>query len=337
MASDFQKFMRDRRSPYEKKENNMSKYVIGTDIGGTTVKIGIFTAEGELVHKWEIRTDRTDGGERVPQDIATTVKETLEMRHIDISDVIGMGVGVPGPVKSDGTVMKCPNLGWGIFNVADRMKELTGLHCTALNDANAAALGEMWQGTAKGFKNLVFVTLGTGVGGGIIVDGKVISGTHGGGGEIGHIFVEPDEEDVCGCGCKGHLEQYASATGLCRVTRKLLKEGIMATKLKSDILSAKIVFDAAKAGDELASEAVEIMCRYLAQAFSGIAATVDPEVFLIGGGVSKAGKIITDTVKKYYVPANMNVLKDPAFELATLGNDAGIWGAAYSALDAYGA
>ena len=337
MASDFQKFMRDRRSPYEKKEITMAKYIIGTDIGGTTVKIGIFTAEGELVHKWEIRTDRTDGGERVPQDIATTVKETLEMRHIDILDVIGMGVGVPGPVKSDGTVMKCPNLGWGIFNVADRMKELTGLPCTALNDANAAALGEMWQGTAKGFKNLVFVTLGTGVGGGIIVDGKVISGTHGGGGEIGHIFVEPDEEDVCGCGCKGHLEQYASATGLCRVTRKLLKEGIMATKLKSDILSAKIVFDAAKAGDELASEAVEIMCRYLAQAFSGIAATVDPEVFLIGGGVSKAGKIITDTVKKYYVPANMNVLKDPAFELATLGNDAGIWGAAYSALDAYGA
>lgn len=315
----------------------MHKYIIGTDIGGTSVKLGLFTKEGELVHKWEIRTDRTDGGEKVPQDIAATVKETLELRNIDTADVIGMGIGVPGPVKSDGTVMKCPNLGWGIFNVADRMKELTGINCTALNDANAAALGEMWQGTAKGFKNLVFVTLGTGVGGGIIVEGKVISGTHGGGGEIGHILVNPEEQDVCGCGCRGHLEQYASATGLCRVTRKLLKEGRLASGLSSDYLSAKMVFDAAKSGDELAKEAVEIMCRYLAQAFSGIAATVDPEVFLIGGGVSKAGPIITDTVKKYYVPQNMNVLKNPAFELATLGNDAGIFGAAYSALDAFGA
>jgi len=315
----------------------MHKYIIGTDIGGTSVKLGIFTKEGELVHKWEIRTDRTDGGEKVPQDIAATVKETLESRNIDTADVIGMGIGVPGPVKFDGTVMKCPNLGWGIFNVADRMKELTGINCTALNDANAAALGEMWQGTAKGFKNLVFVTLGTGVGGGIIIDGKVISGTHGGGGEIGHILVNPEEQDVCGCGCRGHLEQYASATGLCRVTRKLIKEGKLKTKLNPEIMSAKIVFDAAKGGDELAKEAVEIMCRYLAQAFSGIAATVDPEVFLIGGGVSKAGPIITDTVKKYYVPQNMNVLKNPAFELATLGNDAGIFGAAYSALDAFGA
>ena len=314
----------------------MSKYVIGTDIGGTTVKLGIFSKEGELAEKWEIRTDRTNGGEKVPEDIAATVRDVLGKLKIDQSDVIGMGVGVPGPVKADGTVMKCPNLGWGIFNVADRMKELTGLNCTALNDANAAALGEMWQGTAKGFKNLVFVTLGTGVGGGIIVDGKVISGTHGGGGEIGHILVNPDERDVCGCGCRGHLEQYASATGLARVVRKIMScDCHPSTSLKADNLSAKIIFDAAKAGDDLAKEAVEEMCFYLAQAFSGIAATVDPEAFIIGGGVSKAGSIITETVKKFYVPANMNVLRDPVFELATLGNDAGIWGAAYSALDAY--
>ena len=315
----------------------MSKFVIGTDIGGTSVKLGIFKSEGELVQKWEIRTDRTNGGEKVPEDIAATVKDVLGKLKIDQNDVIGMGVGVPGPVKSDGTVMKCPNLGWGIFNVADRMKELTGLNCTALNDANAAALGEMWQGTAKGFRNLVFVTLGTGVGGGIIVDGKVISGTHGGGGEIGHILVNPKETDVCGCGCRGHLEQYASATGLARITRKrLAANDCPATTLSADNLSARIIYDAAKAGDELAKEVVEEMCAYLAQAFSGIAATVDPEVFLIGGGVSKAGSIITDTIKKYYVPSNMNVLRDPKFELASLGNDAGIWGAAYSALDAYG-
>ena len=311
----------------------MSKYVIGTDIGGTSVKLGIFKSEGELVQKWEIRTDRTNGGEKVPEDIAATVKDVLGKLKTDQNDVIGMGVGVPGPVKSDGTVMKCPNLGWGIFNVADRMKELTGLNCTALNDANAAALGEMWQGTAKGFRNLVFVTLGTGVGGGIIVDGNVISGTHGGGGEIGHILVNPKETDVCGCGCRGHLEQYASATGVVRLVKKAIAETDEPSVLRDkEGITAKDIFDAAKAGDSLASKAVDTMCRYLAQALSGVGATVDPEAYVIGGGVARAGSIITDTVKKYFDENNLNVLRNREFRLATLGNDAGMYGAAYLTL-----
>jgi len=260
----------------------MSKYIIGTDIGGTSVKLGLFTSDGQLVHKWEIRTDRSDSGKKVPGDIAKSVKETLEARGIENGDVVGMGVGVPGPVKSDGTVMKCANLGWGIFNVADKMKELTGLPCTAVNDANAAALGEMWQGTAKGFKNLVFVTLGTGVGGGIIVDGKVISGTHGGGGEIGHIFVEPDEQDVCGCGCKGHLEQYASATGLCRVTRKLLKEGkLFGTDANLRTLIDKLAKDASDAsfitlyyGADVSKEDADAAAALFAESAPGAEVTV---------------------------------------------------------------
>jgi len=310
----------------------MSKYVIGTDIGGTTVKIGLFKTEGVLVEKWEIPTNRANGGDSVPADIAESVNCKLAELKIDKSDVVGMGVGVPGPVTTPGVVMKCPNLGWGIFNVNERMSAETGIKSFALNDANSAALGELWHGTAKGYKNLVFVTLGTGVGGGVIVDGKVLFGTHGGAGEIGHILVNPEEEDVCGCGCKGHLEQYASATGLVRITRKALAAGAASVLKNDENLTAKAVFDAAKGDDEVACGAVELMCKYLAMAFSGIAATVDPEIFLIGGGVSKAGSIITETVKKYYVPANMNVLRDPEFALASLGNDAGIWGSAYHAL-----
>lgn len=308
-------------------------YCFGVDIGGTTVKLGLFTTDGELLDKWEIDTDRTAGGNNVPADIAAAIRAKLTEKKIDKSEVKGIGLGVPGPVTSDGTVMKCPNLGWDIFNVNEKMTILTGIPSFAANDANVAALGELWQGGAKGYKNLVFVTLGTGVGGGIVVEGRMIFGTHGGGGEIGHICVNPSETDICGCGCKGHLEQYASATGLVRITRKKLAGNHAPSVLKDDSeLTAKAVFDAAKNGDAVALDVVDTMCAYLAQAFSGVAATADPEVFLIGGGVSKAGTIITDAVRKHYLPCNMNVLRNVDFKLATLGNDAGIYGAAYHAI-----
>ena len=307
-------------------------YCFGVDIGGTTIKMGLFTAEGELLDKWEIPTRRENGGEKVPQDIADAIASKCEEKGIKKEEITGAGIGVPGPVTGDGTVMKCANLGWDIFNVNEKMSELTGLKCTALNDANAAALGELWRGSAKGLKNLVFVTLGTGVGGGIVIDGKIIHGIHGGGGEIGHIVVNPLEEAVCGCGGHGHLEQYASATGIVRMARKRLSAGGCETVLKNtDQLTCKDIFDAAKAGDKVANELVDVMCAYLAQAMSGVGATCDPEAYVIGGGVSKAGEIITDTVKKHFYANNMNVLKQAEFKLACLGNDAGIYGAAYIA------
>ncbi len=310
------------------------KYCFGVDIGGTTIKMGLFTSEGELLDKWEITTRRENGGENVPQDIADAIEKKCTEKGIAKEDVTGAGVGVPGPVTPDGTVMKCANLGWGIFNVNEKMTSLTGFKCKAVNDANAAALGELWKGGGKGFKNLVFITLGTGVGGGIVIDGNVISGIHGGGGEIGHIVVNPKEEDICGCGGHGHLEQYASATGIVRMAKKELAKDTCTSSLKGkEGLTCKDVFDAAKAGDETAVRLVDTMCAYLAQALSGVAATCDPEAYVIGGGVSKAGDIITDTVKKHFNGNNMNVLTTAQFKLAELGNDAGIYGAAYLAVD----
>ena len=307
------------------------KYCFGVDIGGTTIKMGLFTAEGELLDKWEITTRRENGGEKVPQDIADAIAKKCVDKNIEKSDITGVGIGVPGPVRNDGTVMKCANLGWGIFNVNEKMSELTGLKCQALNDANAAALGELWRGSGKGFKNLVFITLGTGVGGGIVIDGKIIAGIHGGGGEIGHIVVNPKEDAVCGCGGHGHLEQYASATGIVRLAKKGLQDKSVNTVLreKEAELTCKDIFDAAKSGDAFANSLVDEMCRYLALALSGVAATCDPEAYVIGGGVSKAGEIITDTVKKHFYSNNMNVLTQSEFRLASLGNDAGIYGAAY--------
>lgn len=309
------------------------KYCFGVDIGGTTIKMGFFTAEGELIEKWEIPTDRTNGGEAVPGDIAAVIDAKCREKGITKSELTGIGIGVPGPVTEDGTVMKCANLGWGIFNVNEKMTELTGVKCTAVNDANAAALGELWRGGGKGYKNLVFITLGTGVGGGIVINGKIIHGVHGGGGEIGHIVVNSAETDICGCGCRGHLEQYASATGITRMARRALAERKDESALRGyPELTAKDIFDEAKKGDLLAAELVDTMCAYLAQALSGVAATCDPEAYVIGGGVSKAGTIITDTVKKHFDSNNMNVLRERDFRLAQLGNDAGIYGAAYCTL-----
>ena len=305
------------------------KYCFGVDIGGTTVKLGLFTAEGELIEKWEIPTRRERHGESVPGDISKAILDRMNSRSISKADVIGVGIGVPGPVTPDGTVMKCANLGWDVMNVNIVMSEETGLKCVAANDANVAALGELWRGGAEGFSSMVFITLGTGVGGGIVVDGKIVHGIHGGGGEIGHILVNPKETALCGCGCRGHLEQYASATGIVRITKNALAESDRPSSLRNmESFTAKDIFDAAKAGDELAFESVDTMCAYLAQALSGVGATIDPEVYVIGGGVAKAGEIITDNVRKHFEESNLNVLRGREFKLAKLGNDAGIIGAA---------
>ncbi len=306
------------------------KYCFGVDIGGTTVKLGLFTAEGELLEKWEIETRRQGGGKSVPGDIADAILMKCKEKGISKEQVNGVGLGVPGPVTEDGTVMRCANLGWDAFNVNQKMSELTNLKCIAANDANCAALGELWKGGAEGYSNMVFITLGTGVGGGIVMQDKILNGVHGGCGEIGHVVVNPEETDLCGCGGHGHLEQYASATGIVRMAKKLLLHTTRESTLRSvDNITAKDVFDAAKAGDSVGMELVDTMCAYLAQALSGVAATCDPEVYVIGGGVSKAGTIITDTVRKYFDSNNLNVLCGREFKLATLGNDAGIYGAAY--------
>ncbi len=312
----------------------MEKRCFGVDIGGTTVKMGLFTVDGKVTDKWEIPTRKEENGKYILEDIAKSVKERMQRDTLTLEDIVGLGIGVPGPVKEDGTVLKCANLGWGVFNVADTVRELTGIENVKVgNDANVAALGEMWQGGGKGYNNLVMVTLGTGVGGGVILGGKILTGSNGAGGEIGHIRVNYEEKDVCGCGKTGCLEQYASATGVVRLAKKALEKKEKKTTLVADDLSAKAVFDAAKAGDELAMDIVEKFGFYLGMALAHISQVIDPEVFVIGGGVARAGQIIIDEVSKNYEENVMFALKNKAFKMAELGNDAGIYGSARMVLD----
>lgn len=309
----------------------MAKYVFGVDIGGTTVKIGIFTDDGKLLDKWEIPTRTDEGGKYILSDIAESVEDRRVEMGIDKKDVLGVGMGVPGPVRSDGTVLRCVNLGWGIFNVEEELSKLTGYVVKAGNDANMAALGEMWQGGGKGHRNIVMVTLGTGVGGGIIINGKMISGVNGAGGEIGHICVNDSETEKCGCGNTGCLEQYTSATGIVRSANILLNTTDKPSKLRTvQYISAKEIFDAAKDGDELAASLVENHGKVLGKALAQIACVVDPEIFVIGGGVSRAGDILVDTTKKYFLEYAFHACRTTQFALATLGNDAGIYGGACS-------
>ena len=312
----------------------MAQFVFGVDIGGTTVKIGLFSTAGELLDKWEITTRTDDGGAYILSDIAASVKAKMSERNISEADVKGIGMGVPGPVKEDGTVIKCVNLGWGVFNAADELSKLTGLSVKVGNDANMAALGEMWQGGGKGYKNVVCVTLGTGVGGGIILNGKMLAGSNGAGGEIGHITIDPDETDVCNCGKKGCLEQYASATGIVRMANKLLNDSEKPSMLReAQYISAKEIFDCAKKGDDLSINLVEELGRRLGFALASVSCVVDPEIFVIGGGVSRAGEIITNTTKKYYQQFAFHACRNAIFELAKLGNDAGMYGGACSILE----
>lgn len=318
-----------------KEKRDMSKYCFGVDIGGTTVKIGLFSTKGELLDKWEIVTRKDEGGSLILSDVAKAVEDKLIELKVSKDDVSGIGLGVPGPITEDGRVLKCVNLGWGIFNVAEEVTKLTGIENVKVgNDANVAALGEMWKGGGRGYKNMVMVTLGTGVGGGIIINGKILAGSNGAAGEIGHLTVNYDEEETCGCGKKGCLEQFASATGIVKEANRLLFESDKPSKLRDiQYLSAKAIFDTAKEGDELANVLVDELGRYLGLACSHIAAVVDPQAFVIGGGVSKAGTILTDIIKKYYESNVMFALKGKVFELAQLGNDAGIYGCAKMVVD----
>lgn len=311
----------------------MKKYCFGADIGGTTVKLGLFDTEGNILDKWEIKTHTENEGSAILPDTAAAILAKMEERKLNPEEVAGIGVGVPGPVSIDGIVPHTANLGWGYKEVTKELSERTGLPCKVGNDANVAALGEMWMGGAKGHKDVLLLTLGTGVGGGIIVDGKILTGAHGAGGEIGHIHVEDQIEEHCGCGNQGCLEQFASATGIARLARAALAESEEPSILREGEVTAKAVFDALKEGDELAKRVVERFGRYLGTAISVMAGILDPEVIVIGGGVSKAGWILLDYIRRYYKPYAYKSSKETEFALAQLGNDAGIYGCAKLILD----
>lgn len=307
----------------------MSKYCFGIDVGGTSVKCGLFQTDGTLADKWEIPTRTENQGENILPDVAEAIRNKMQERGIDKADVAGVGIGIPGPINTKGEAACAVNLYWGFKPVAKELSELTGLPAKAGNDANVAALGEAWKGAAAGAQNVVMATLGTGVGGGIIVDGKIVAGHHGAGGEIGHANIDHSETEKCNCGNSGCLEQYTSATGIVRVARQILESSSETSTLRGiEKLTAKDVLDAFKDGDVLAGKIMEQVGDKLGGALAFIAAVVDPEAIVIGGGVSKAGQPLIDCIQKYYRQYAFSLCKDTPMVIASLGNDAGIYGAA---------
>ena len=312
------------------------RYGFGVDLGGTTVKIAYFDENGTMLSKWEIPTVTAGGGQQILPDIAASIAGYMEENRISKDAIIGIGIGVPGPVDGEGVVNKCVNLGWGVFNIADALSQLTGFPVKAGNDANVAALGEFWKGGGQGCKNMVFVTLGTGVGGGIVINGQLLHGAHGAGAEIGHLVLNREETEQCGCGKRGCVEQYCSATGIVRMAYKHLAATDAFSSLRIlEAITCKDIFDAGKAGDAVALEILNSYYALLGEFLADLCCVVNPEAVVLGGGVSKAGNVLLDGTRPYFDKYVFHAASNVRFALASLGNDAGAYGAFKLALDAF--
>ncbi len=318
----------------------MHNKVMGIDLGGTSVKLAILSEEGEVLQKWSIPTDNSDQGVKIMPDIFESIKHHLDLYRLTPEDFLGIGMGSPGAVdRSEGTVTGAFNLNWTTTQpVRETMEQETGIPFFIDNDANVAALGEKWRGAGGDNDDVVFITLGTGVGGGIIADGHLIHGTAGSGGEIGHMTVDPDGFE-CTCGKKGCLETVASATGVVKLARKHAEEYAGDSALKSLIddgqeITSKMIFDFARDGDALALIVVDRFAHFLGLACSHIGNLLNPASIILGGGVSAAGEFLLEKVNKHFLGfAFPNVQQSTKLKLAELGNDAGIVGAAFLVLN----
>ena len=307
----------------------MKNYYIGADIGGTTVKMGLYSEKSGWVEKWEIPTRTENGGENILPDVAGTIAQTCAKHGVAMDDVAGIGVGVPGPVLRDGTVNGCVNLGWGVFNVADVLGGLTGLPVYVANDANIAALGEQWKGAGSAYQSVVLLTLGTGVGGGVILDGRIVTGAIGGAGEVGHMPVFDHSEGACNCGKDNCLELAGSATGVLRDAKRRLAETDTPSSMRDiENLTAKDVCDCCAAGDALAQECIRRATDALGTAIASIGCVLNPEAFLFGGGMAAASGLLFPLIEESYNKRVFPNLKGLPIVAAELGNDAGICGAA---------
>ena len=314
----------------------MSKKIIGIDLGGTSVKFAILTQEGEVQEKWSIKTNILDEGSHIVDDMIESINHRLRLLGLGAEDFIGIGMGSPGVVdREKGTVIGAYNLNWKTLQpVKEKIEKATGISFFIDNDANVAALGERWKGAGENQPDVVFMALGTGVGGGIVAEGKLLHGVAGAAGELGHITVDFDQPILCTCGKKGCLETVASATGIVNLTRRYADEYAGDAELKQLIdngedVNAKIVFDLAKAGDELALIVYRNFARYLGIACANIGSILNPSTIVIGGGVSAAGEFLLDGVRKFYEENSFpQVRTSTKLALATLGNDAGVIGAA---------
>ena len=310
-------------------------YYLGIDLGGTNIVAGVVDEDGNILVKASCKTNAPRPEEELCDDMAAVALKALESAGLTKDDISFVGIGAPGAVNGEtGIIEFANNFGYHNWHIVDMMKERLGVEVYVENDANAAAYGEYQVGAAKDANDAVVITLGTGVGGGIIINGKILAGTNGAGGEIGHITIDPDETDICNCGKKGCLEQYASATGIVRMANKLLNETDEPSRLREvQYISAKEIYNAAKSGDKFANDLVEEIGRRLGFALASIACVVDPEIFVIGGGVSRAGSIVTNITKKYYQQYAFHACKNADIVLAKLGNDAGMYGGACAVIE----
>lgn len=313
----------------------LDKKIIGIDLGGTTAKFAILNLDGEIQTKWSIETDISEEGSKIVPNIIESINHHLDLYHMTIDDFIGIGMGSPGTVnRKEGTVIGAYNLNWKTLQpIRQQIEDGTGLPFFIGNDANVAALGEQWVGAGNNEPNVVFITLGTGVGGGLISDGNLLYGALDAAGEIGHVTVEMDGYE-CTCGKKGCLEQYTSATGVVRMARDMSEEFAGESELKYRIddgqtVDAKTVFDLAKDGDSLANIVVDRAAKYLGLALGNVANLLNPSTIVLGGGVSRAGQFLADKVhaevQEIVFPTIREVTK---IKIAELGNDAGVIGAA---------
>jgi glucokinase len=313
------------------------KWLVGVDLGGTTTKIAFLSKYGELLHKWQIPTDKSDNGKNIIVDIAKAIDKKLEQLDQSKEKLVGIGMGAPGPVDmAKGIIYEAVNLGWDKNTpLKDLLEMETGLSAVIDNDANCAALGEMWKGAGDGAKDIVCVTLGTGVGGGVITNGDVVHGVKGAGGEIGHITVVPEGGFQCNCGKTGCLETVASATGVVRLANEKLDATTKTSVLREireshGAVSAKDIFDAAREHDGLALEVIDQLSFYLGLSLANLGNALNPEKIVIGGGVSKAGDILLTPVVKYFKQFSFPTVRTSTnLSIATLGNDAGVIGAAW--------
>jgi len=307
-------------------------FVYGVDVGGTSVKIGLFSGEGELIEKWSVPTRTENNGEAILPDIAASIDAKSKEKGIADGEILGVGLGLPGPVDDKGVIRKAVNLHWhDTFNVEEKLAACFKgrLKVKAGNDANVAALGEAWMGAGKGYKNIVMVTLGTGIGGGVIINGQIVTGTWGAAGEIGHIYTGADTKEPCNCGNRGCLEQFASATGIVRLLKEELENNPdEPTEMRDRPLDSKNMWEAVKNGDRLSIRVAEKFGKYLGTGLSVVAGVLNPEIIIIGGGVSMSGDVIMPYITKNFKEHVFHASGDTIFTRATLGNDGGIYGAA---------
>ncbi|PEL11318.1 ROK family glucokinase [Bacillus sp. AFS017336] len=313
----------------------MDKMIVGVDLGGTSIKLALLTDNGEFIDKWEVPTDKSDSGKHIPKTITIAIEEKLNQMNKTKEDIAGIGIGAPGSVRlEDGLIFAAVNLGWVNFPLKEILEKESGIPVIVDNDANIAAVGEMWKGAGNGAKDVVMVTLGTGVGGGVIVNGDVAHGISGSAGEIGHITVQLENGVLCNCGKRGCLETISSATGIARIANEKLQNTTKETVLKEiangSQITTKDVFEAYSKGDEVAEEIVNHVMRYLALVLAGVGNTLNPENIIIGGGVSNAGELLLKPLKRYFDEFAFTTVRDSTkLSIAKLGNDAGAIGAAY--------